>query len=102
MRRRGEVTVEVWQRMNTALGLIRAGYTTKGELAEILGLPLTTTYYVIQQMRRVGWVKCTRGTVGTLHLTEKGQQMAPYLALATLRPDGALERIPQRRASNGQ
>ncbi len=91
------MTVEMWQRMNTALGLIRAGYATKGELAEILGLPLTTTYYLIQQMRRVGWVKYTRGTVGTLRLTETGQRMAPYLALANLRPDGALERIPQKR-----
>lgn len=99
VRRRGEVTVETWQRINTALGLIRAGYATKGELAGILGLRMTATYYLIQRMRWLGWVRYTPGTVGTLRLTERGRQMAPYLALANLRPDGALERFPQRRGS---
>lgn len=98
-RRRGELILDetFWQRANTVLALIRAGYTTKKDLARRLGLPATTTWYVIKKMIKLGLVMETPGAKSTARLTEPARQMAPYIILAERNGNGAFVRIPPKR-----
>lgn len=86
-----------WQRANTTLALIRAGYTTRGELAEWLGVSKTATWLMIRKLIELGWVAQKTDSVGTLHLIGPGLQMAPYLVLAWRKSDGTFEKLPPRR-----